>query len=327
MRAILLTLLLSIMLSLSVKAADKNENANGLELTRAAVMSSIDDVTRVLARDYIYPEKAALVVNHLKRHAVMNDLADEKSWEAFAQKLGLLMRGISGDGYLDINTKETDFTLGHAHPTSHQVTTQRWGFEQIKVLSGNIGYFKLNHFYHHKEAIIQADNVFGALSHTDAMIIDLREAEGESIRLAQHMMSYFVEPETLLSHVVYQQEENNQALSVIDNIKSPYRNKNYPVYLLTSSFVSGTGEWFSYTLKQLNRAVIVGEKTMGVATLVQTQHINEQLNMTLPIALHINPVTKTNWEDEGVIPDHEIDAKQSVNAAYNLAVKWLANGK
>lgn len=165
--------------------------------------------------------------------------------------------------------------------------------------------------------------IFHQLAEVNAMIIDLRDAEGDSLSLASHLMSFFVAQKTVLANVIYEKQELRETLVASQNLGFERFKDNFPLYILTSSFVSGSGEFLSYTLKHLNKAVIVGENTMGVAYISKSKEINEFININLPIAIPIHPLTHSNWEQEGVIPDYPVEAKLSFDVAYNLAKNHL----
>jgi len=151
------------------------------------------------------------------------------------------------------------------------------------------------------------------------MIIDLREANEGSMEFAQHLMSYFIDTETLLAEIHYQRQEKTLKLESIEGLGYANFKQNYPIYILTSAFVTHAAEFFSYTLQHFDRAAIIGRKTMGVSSLSQEFVINEWLTLKLPVALPINPITKSNWEGEGVIPDIDVDTKRSFETAYQHA--------
>jgi C-terminal processing protease CtpA/Prc len=90
------------------------------------------------------------------------------------------------------------------------------------------------------------------------------------------------------------------------------------VYVLTSQRTFSGGEEFTYNLKSLGRATIVGETTGGGAHPVRGEWINEQFTIGVPFARAINPITKTNWEGTGVAPDVEVPAAEALDKAREL---------
>jgi C-terminal processing protease CtpA/Prc len=99
------------------------------------------------------------------------------------------------------------------------------------------------------------------------------------------------------------------------------------VYILTSNFTFSAAEDISYTLKNLKRAVIVGETTGGGAHPVMGRRLSDHFFVMVPFARYISPVTKTNWEGTGVEPDIKAPAAHAFKTAQLAALKKLSAQK
>jgi hypothetical protein len=94
--------------------------------------------------------------------------------------------------------------------------------------------------------------------------------------------------------------------------------------VLTSSTTFSAAEEFTYNLKNLKRATIVGEITGGGA-----HPVNEYAFPTLkvaariPYARAINPITGANWEGVGVKPDIEVTREKALAVAHLDALRSL----
>jgi len=93
------------------------------------------------------------------------------------------------------------------------------------------------------------------------------------------------------------------------------------VYVLTSKRTFSGAEEFSYNLKNLKRATIIGETTGGGAHPGDGFRINEHFGMFVPTGRAISPITKTNWEGTGVTPDIAVPADQALHVARIMALK------
>jgi C-terminal processing protease CtpA/Prc len=83
-------------------------------------------------------------------------------------------------------------------------------------------------------------------------------------------------------------------------------------------------EDFSYSLQQLKRATIVGEKTGGGAHMGRgLQRLSPLFTAFIPTGQSLNPITKSNWENIGVQPDVEVPAERSLIEAHLLALRKL----
>src|SRR5215203_1529242 len=98
-----------------------------------------------------------------------------------------------------------------------------------------------------------------------------------------------------------------------------YLNKD--VYVLTSKRTFSGAEEFTYNLKNLKRATIIGETTGGGAHPGGVVRLNEHFGAFVPIGRAINPISKTNWEGTGVEPDIKAPKEQALKIAYLMALK------
>jgi C-terminal processing protease CtpA/Prc len=90
---------------------------------------------------------------------------------------------------------------------------------------------------------------------------------------------------------------------------------------LTSKRTFSGAEEFTYNLKNLKRATIIGETTGGGAHPGGGFRITEHFGMFVPTGRAISPITKTNWEGTGVTPDIAVPAEQALLTARVLALK------
>ena len=98
-----------------------------------------------------------------------------------------------------------------------------------------------------------------------------------------------------------------------------------PVYVLTSTDTFSGAEEFSYNLKSLKRATIIGEVTGGGAHPATERRLDEHFLMVVPFARAINPITKTNWEGVGVQPDVKVAREIALETAEKMALEKLAS--
>ena len=92
-----------------------------------------------------------------------------------------------------------------------------------------------------------------------------------------------------------------------------------PAFVLTSKNTFSGAEEFSYNLKNLKRAMIIGETTGGGAHPTTGHRIDDHFTIQVPFARAINPISKTNWEGVGVEPDVPTKASEALDVATKLA--------
>jgi len=96
-----------------------------------------------------------------------------------------------------------------------------------------------------------------------------------------------------------------------------------PAFVLTSKSTFSGAEEFTYNLKNLKRATIVGETTGGRAHPVAGHHIDDHFMIGVPFARAVNPISKTNWGGTGVEPDVSVKAADALDKAQELAKSKL----
>lgn len=282
--------------------------------------ASIDGIVHILNQQYIFPETALKVSKVLLQQEQSGALADITSQEQFADKVGDLMRQYSGDGHLNLALIAEQGGVSHRLKETEERKINNFAFEQARILPGNVGYLKLHKFWQAEEAhkIGHAALVF--LSYSDHIVIDLRDSGGGSPELVQYLISHFVPEGTLLWEVF---DRNGKSTEQVRSLAVPDSEllKTKPLYILQSDGLVSAGEFFSYTLQQLGRAVVIGETSVGLAHYTGAAQVNDWLFVRIPMYRPINPVTGTNFEGVGVQPNITVNSELALYTALRLANK------
>ncbi len=95
------------------------------------------------------------------------------------------------------------------------------------------------------------------------------------------------------------------------------------MYVLTSNRTFSAAEEFSYNLKNLERATLVGETTGGGAHPGGPLIATDRYQVWVPTGRAINPITNTNWEGTGVSPHVAVPQAEALDRAYLMALEKL----
>jgi C-terminal processing protease CtpA/Prc len=194
-------------------------------------------------------------------------------------------------------------------------------FTKVERLRGNIGYIEFLNFL---DPDLAADTVAAAMNFvngTDALIIDMRSNGGGSPAMVALVCSYLFGPEPVHLNDLYWREGNRTDEFWTKKEVSGKRYLNKDVYVLTSKRTFSGAEEFTYNLKNLKRATIVGETTGGGAHPGTGFRLSDHFGMFVPTGRAISPITKTNWEGTGVTPDVDVPADQALLVARLMALK------
>jgi CubicO group peptidase (beta-lactamase class C family) len=179
-----------------------------------------------------------------------------------------------------------------------------YGFQKVERLDGNIGYLDLRNFHPAALAGETAAAAMGFLAGTDALIVDLRRNGGGDPAMVQLLCSYLFAEGRIGPPERPVLARRGPDAAVLDAPVRPRQAlRRQDVYVLTSKYTFSGAEEFTYNLKNLKRATIVGETTGGGANPGGFVRLAAHFGMFVPGGRAINPITKTNWEGTGVPPD------------------------
>jgi hypothetical protein len=291
--------------------------------TRHEVVASAAEILR---ETYVDPELGAKMADTLKKNLA------EGRYDGITNPSGLSVRltddlySICGDKHLAVRPFNPPAQDEPVKPSQdpQQDARENYGFRKVEVLPGNIGYIKLDMFHHSREAQQTAAAALAFVAHCDALIFDLRQNHGGSPEMIQFICSYLFHSPTHLNSFYDRLTGQTSETWTVDNIPGERFDPGLRVYVLTSSLTFSAGEEFTYDLKHLGRATIVGETTGGGAHPVTERIIADRFQMRVPYAKAVNPVTKTNWEGVGVIPHIAVPATDALDAACRDAAKKIS---
>jgi hypothetical protein len=295
--------------------------------------SVIDALCENLEREYIFPDITEEYVRLLKSNLGSGRYDDIDQPQDFARSVTDDLMSVHEDRHLTVwfnpdwvkNEREKQELDDEAIMLqAWRDRTANYGFEEIKVLPGNIGYFKFDEFSYDQDAYQTAIGALSFLAGTDALIIDLRTNGGGSPEMVQFLCSYFVDnPRKHLNSFSYLDREKLTQYWTYTYLPGKRLNE-VDLYVLTSKRTFSAAEEFAYNLKNMKRALIIGETTGGGAHDNKWVILTDRFMMSLPFARAVNPITKTNWEEVGVEPDVEVAQEKALETALAIASKKLS---
>ena len=308
--------------------------APAARLDAAARSRIIDGVLEKLNTSYVFPETAKKMETALRERAAKKEYDAITDGGAFARTLTEHLQAVSKDGHLRVFYSATPHLLPTAGtaprtPDAEEQARRRrigamtnFGFEKVERLGGNIGYLEVRGFAGPEVAGEKAAAAMTFLADTDALIIDLRRNGGGEPAMVALLCSYLFGPEPVhLNDLYFRPTNTTEQFFTLRDVPGKRYGLDKPVYVLTSKRTFSGAEEFTYNLKNLKRATIVGETTGGGAHPGGVEPLNEHFAVFIPSGRAINPITKTNWEGTGVAPDVAVPADQALKTAYIAALK------
>jgi hypothetical protein len=280
----------------------------------------IESTLEAIDRSYVFPEVAARMgdwVRERDRSGAYDAIASARE---FARALTGDLQAVSRDKHLRVV-----FSVGDPGRPPGAPLLRNHGFEKTEILPGNIGYIEVSSFQGTGEAAARAAaEAMSALADTDALIVDLRRNGGGSPHTVAMLSSYLFDEPTHLNSLYWRERERTDEFWTTKDVAGRRFGQRKPVFVLTSKRTFSGAEEFSYNLKALKRATLVGETTGGGAHPGSIRRVHELFTVFVPTGRAINPITRGNWEGTGVAPDVAVPAEQALERARELARKALA---
>jgi hypothetical protein len=307
-------------------AADMNPKIDAA--TRARV---IDGAIANLNEFYVFPDTAKKMEEALRARQKKGEYDAAVEAEAFAMLLTNHLQEVSHDKHLHVNFVPSVIPKGGPGPAPNpeaearmrtQMERNNCFFEKAERLASNIGYLKFNAFADPAVCGPTATAAMNFLGNADALIFDLRDNGGGDPKMVAYISTYLFGESTHLNDLYNRKENTTTQYWTLPYVPGK-RLTGKPVFVLTSKRTFSGAEEFSYNLKNLKRATIVGETTGGGAHPVAGHRIDDHFTIGVPFARAVNPISKTNWEGSGVEPDVKVPAGEALEVAKKMAAEQI----
>lgn len=304
-------------------AARPLANAGGSGFDRVARHRILVQAVAYLSQFYIDRAVARKTGAAVLAHEAKGDDESAADPAAFARVVTSQMREASDDYDLElVYSPEPIPNLPPPSPSPQPMPAayraamlrSNCGFEKVALLPDKIGYIKLNSFPELSVCRARAVAALSEVNAARAVIFDLRENRGGFGDMTAFIGSYFFDhPEYW-----YSPRDNTTRESWLRSpITGSYLDAK-PVYVLTSARTISAAEQFTYNLKMLKRATIVGETTAGEAHAGVFHRIDEHFGIAITEVRSINPYSKHDWNGIGIKPDVKAAAADALNVAVRL---------
>jgi len=320
-----------VVVSFSLRAIPAGASAQPVTLILEAADRArvIDGAIANLNEYYIFPETAKKMEEALRAHQKKGEYDAIKDGDAFATLLTQHLREVSHDKHLRVNFSPWKLPAGEpgSDPDEEaamrkQMEQDNCAFEKVERLPSNIGYLKFNAFLDPEICGPTAVAAMNFLANVDAIIFDLRSNGGGEPRMIALISTYLFADATHLNDLYNRKEDSTEQYWTLPYVPGK-RLAGKPAFVLTSKGTFSGAEEFSYNLKNLKRATIIGETTGGGAHPVSGHRIDDHFTIGVPFARAVNPISKTNWEGTGVEPDVKVPADQALDVAKKMAAEQI----
>jgi hypothetical protein len=306
----------------------------------AQTLTAVDksDILTILIQKiegiYPFPAVSEKIVAGLETQFSNGYYDDINSPVEFATQLSSSLENLSKDKHMELNYNPDlakallEESSDGSDFTEEEAKTEIWnnyGFRELKILDGNIGYLNLSVFFATDYAGKMADISMSYFSNCKALIIDLRENGGGWGDMVDYLLGYLIDnKEPLVLNIAESTLDSTVYSEVVSAYVPGAKLVNIPIYILTSQSTASAAEAFTTHLKYFNNnTTIVGKKTSGAENPVEHIAIDERFVLQIPAWKKIYSKNPVVWEGIGVSPDIEAEPDDALLAAYKDALQKL----
>ena len=285
--------------------------------------AAINKLLENLDARYVFPEKAKQVRAAVEARRKRGEYDKLGTGHALAAALTTHVNEVLKDAHFRVrylaekipeNELQSEPTAAERERFAQEGRWLNGGFERVERLPGNIGYVEVRSFAFVGRGAEAAAAAMNFVADTDALIIDLRRNGGGDPDLVAALCSYFFEGSVHINDI-YDRPKNETRQYWTSASVPGKRYLGKDVYVLTSKRTGSGAEEFAYDLQTQKRATLVGEKTWGGANPGDFLRLGDHLAAFVPTGRAINPITRTNWEGTGVLPDVAVPADDALRVA------------
>jgi hypothetical protein len=300
--------------------------------TRAAV---VDSITAVIDSIYVLEEPAKRIVAGIRRKLADGEYDGITDPADFAERLHQDCQAINHDGHFRIWAMpplDPELVAERRREDPEETERRRrfyramnYGFEKVEILDGGVGYVKFDQFAHGDDAFQTAAAAMNFVANSDAIILDLRDNGGGGAAMIRFICGYLFEENTHLVNWDIRAENLTRQSFSADYVPGK-RSTEQPVYILTSDRTFSAAEEFTFDLRNLERATVVGDTTGGGGHTVAGYDFSFdgfRVGIRVPYGRAYNPKNNEGWEGVGVIPHIVVPTDQALDAAHADALKKL----
>ena len=147
-----------------------------------------------------------------------------------------------------------------------------------------------------------------------SLVIDLRNNPGGLLDSAVDVAGKFLPPNTVIVSTKGRMADQTRDF----RSRAERQHPNYPIALLINGYSASGAEIVAGALKDLHRAILVGERTFGKGSVQTVQPLGDGVGLRLTMAKYYTPSKKTIHE-VGVTPDIDVPISDIEEQRISLA--------
>jgi hypothetical protein len=285
-------------------------------LRKEEIRAAVVKISDLIKSNYVFEERGNKIASHLTEEHRQGKFDSVKSWTEFASLCTKILHGGSNDGHLYVRhdaktvkalstAPEQEAASGAENPFFHskEARERNFGFQEVKVLKGNIGYIKLTEINISEKSLPTMFAAVEFVANTKALVLDLRENGGGGSEVGPVLESIFLPKNVVLL------EFKSRAGQVTTTKTVPWlTHKRYdkPLYIIINKKTASAAEALAFALQANKRATVVGQRSSGAANMNSWYVVNDAVFVSVSTGAPTLPGTETSWERSGIQPDYSV---------------------
>jgi hypothetical protein len=297
-------------------------------MQQAEIVGIVEQTGALLTDKYVFPDVGMRLAKLLAERLADGRYDRAGTAEEIADLVTEDLQSLNSDLHLRLKHHEIEISEAADDPVVAELTrlveTTMGGIARVQLLEGNVARVELAPYLF--PPVLAGPAVSAALqlvASASALILDLRGTLGGDPDMTALICGYLFDEPVHLNSLYQREGDRTRQMWSSPYVPGPRFGGHKPIYVLTGAATFSGGEELAYDLQQQGRATVVGERTRGGAHPRIGFRVHPHLELTVPVARPIHPVTGTNWEGCGVAPDIEAPADDALDIAHRTALRTV----
>lgn len=304
--------------------------AQSASLTPAQLDAAVASIAEQIRQVYLFEDRAETMAAHVEARAAAGAYRGMTA-TAFQSAVSADMLASSNDRHMSLRWDPEAYQAATSAPASagpaagptpeqialaeRRATDVNGGVAEVRWLPERVGYLRISQWHNPRFSGDPLVAALRTLADAEAIIFDVRANGGGDAGMVAFLQGYFMEPGKPLLHFTNRSQGTSFARRVAPEVEGDRLPEGIPVWVLTDGGSGSASEDFAYTIKHDGRGRVVGERTAGAGHMNTMRPVAPGFMLSISWAGPISPVTGSNWEGVGVVPDVEVPAPLALDAA------------
>ncbi|UCF04942.1 MAG: S41 family peptidase [bacterium] len=268
------------------------------------------EVADVIRDHYADPEVGQAIADTIMAHVGRGEADSYTNSQRLVAKVMGVIRSMVADRHFDFSDRSADKDDSNQSPRRNR---SKHGLRNVRMLEGQTAYLEFDGFPGDEASLKAAAKAIEEQPQMRAVIFDLRDNNGGAGDMVVMLCNHLLEADLLL--YTFAGRSDDSPTEVRSTTCAQHFGTAIPVYILTSGNTLSAAEAFTYILQDLGRAVVVGERTAGMANPSRTFTIAGRFDLTVPFLIMRYGKSGGTFAGTGVTPDIEVSAQSALETA------------